>query len=289
MNHLKNRIAIVCSLALGFTATTAPALSIQDSTDEKRGWNWYEDPAPEPEENNPDFAVEPTIPEPTVLKKLRPEAIGKLMDDQLAYAIVSEDVNEVAEYYMLMDFARRRSRTFTALTGVAMLQNPDLNARSQYPVTNAGRKIRSRDRKADRDYRLRQESSEFALVMFSSKGCGYCTVQWGVLQAFHDRTSWAISKIDIDDHPDRAARFNVQGTPMTIMIRKNTDQWFPVSVGAESLPAIADNAYRAVRLLKGEISNQQFLTDEQDNGGFFDPQYVAAERVQNSNSNPTRR
>lgn len=261
--------------------------AVHAEPEEKRGWNWYEDP-PKEEEENPDFASEPVIPAYADLKKMTPAAIGQLMDDQLAYAIVSEDVGEVAEYYQLMDFARKRSRTFTALTSVAMLQNPNLNARSQYPITNAGRTVRSKGRKEDRDLRLRAERDQFALVMFSSQGCGYCNIQWGILQAFSDRTGWKISKMDVAEFPERAARFNVQGTPMTILIRKNTQDWFPVSVGAENLPALADNTYRAVRLILGEISNQQFLTHEGDDGGFFDPAHVA-QSVNSQSSYPASR
>ena len=244
---------------------------------EKRGWNWYQDPPKEVDEINPDFAYEPELPPFETLTKMTPKAVGELMEAQLSFAIVSEEVGEVAEYFTLLDFVRRRSRTFTALTGVALLKNPALNARTSYPITNAGRTIRSRERKAEKDTRLQAERGEFALVMFSSQGCGFCGVQWGVLQAFQDRTGWNVTKVDIADYPERAARFNVTGTPMTILIRKNSREWFPVSAGAVSLPEVSDNAYRAIRVLKGEISVQQFLNSESDDGGFFDTRSAAFE------------
>lgn len=241
----------------------------------KRGWNWYEDP-PKPIETNPDFATKPRIPPIDKLRRMKPEAVGELMEAQLSYAIASEEVAEVADYYTLLDFVRRRSRTFTALTGIALLQNPGLNARTGYPVTNAGRTIKSRERKFERDQRLIAESRGFALIMFTSKGCGFCKVQWGTIQAFKDRTGWSIRRLDIAEYPGRAARFNVRATPMTILIKKGSDAWFPISVGVESLPVIADNAYRAVRLLSGEINQQQFLNYESDDGGFFDPGHLGA-------------
>lgn len=235
----------------------------------KRGWNWYDDPAPI-EEHNPDFAYEPNLPPFETLKQMKPEAVGKLMESQLAYAIVSEDVGEVAEYYQILDFVRRRSKTFTALTGVALLKNPELNARTSYPITNAGRTVRSKAQKQEKQERLVVERGEFALVMFSSKGCQFCDIQWGVLKSYQDRTGWNVTKIDIAEFPERAARFNISGTPMTILLRKNSPDWFPVAAGAVSLPEVTDNAYRAIRVLKGEISVQQFLSHESDDGGFFD-------------------
>jgi conjugal transfer pilus assembly protein TraF len=241
----------------------------------KRGWNWYEDPPTVMEEPNPDFAYEPELPPLETLKQMTPKAVGDLMEAQLSYAIVSEEVEEVAEYFTILDFVRRRSKTFTALTGVALLKNPALNARTSYPITNAGRTVRSKERKAEKDSRLQGERGEFALVMFSSESCGFCDVQWGVLQSFQDRTGWNVTKVDIAEYPERAARFNVTGTPMTILIRKNSREWFPVSAGAVSLPEVSDNAYRAIRVLKGEISVQQFLNNESDDGGFFDPRSTA--------------
>lgn len=239
-------------------------------SDGKRGWNWYEEP-PVTEEVDPNIATKPVVPPIDQLRRMTPEAVGDIMEQQLAYAIASEEVGEVAAYYTLLDFVRRRSRTFTALTSIAMLQNPALNARTDYPVTNAGRTVKSRERKHERNQRLIREGHGYALIMFSSEGCGYCGVQWGTIQAFKDATGWAIRRLDVAEFPGRAARFNIEATPTTILIKKGSDAWFPVSVGLESLPVISDNAYRAIRLLSGEINQQQFFNYESDDGGFFDP------------------
>ncbi len=249
---------------------------------QKRGWNWYEDPRRE-EEINPIFATEPELPSFDDLKKMTPKAVGDLMEAQLAYAIVSEEVSEVAEYYQILDFVRRRSKTFTALTGVALLKNPELNARTSYPITNAGRRVRSQQVKREKSEKLIAVRGEFALVMFSSEGCGYCDIQWGVIKSFQDRTGWNVSRVDIDQYPERAARFNITGTPMTLLIRKNSPDWFPVAAGAVSLPEVTDNAYRAIRVLEGEISVQQFLSNESDDGGFFDTGAAALKAQPSSN------
>ncbi|WP_418382040.1 transposase [Yersinia enterocolitica] len=62
-------------------------------------------------------------------------------------------------------------------------------------------------------------------------------------------------------------------TPVTVLIRKNGDskQWMPVSVGVDSLSNLRSNIYRITRLFGGEIKPQQFYTNEQQQGGFFDP------------------
>lgn len=248
-------------------AILGPAFA-SGAPDVKQGYWWYEDPRPQEES----AALEaPAIPKGTALETLKPSEIQSLIDAQLDYALVVQTPEAVTDYYRLVDLSRRRSRGFAALTNVVLLENPALNARAAYPVTNAGRDELTRRREGERASRLAAERNEFALIMFSSKRCGFCGSQWNVVQLFADKTGWIVKNIDVDLEPEKAARFGVEGTPMTILIRKGTPQWFTVGVGTDSYPALADNAYRAIRLLKGEIDERQFFNGEGDDGGFFDP------------------
>ncbi len=253
-----------CAFIILFAAA---ARAGADGGQEKQGYWWY---APPPAESE-DRLDAPAIPKGDALERLKPSEIQSLIDAQLDYALVIQTPEAVADYYRLIDLSRRRSRGFAALTNVVLLENPELNARSAYPITNAGRDELTRRREGERTQRLVAERGEFALIMFSSRSCGFCGSQWNVVKLFADKTGWIVRNIDVDLEPDKAARFGVQGTPMTILIRKGTPQWFTVGVGTDSYPALADNAYRAIRLLKGEINERQFFNGEGDDGGFFDP------------------
>ena len=258
--------AYLAILLAGFYAGGARG----EEPDEKRGYWWYVEPPQEEEE--PIGPQAPEIPPLERLEAMAPKEIGALMEAQLDYALVVQSVEAVEDYYRLVDLVRRRSRGFAALASVAMLQNPDLNARSAYPTTNPGREELTRRREQERDLRLARERQSFALLMFSSENCTFCVSQWGVLQYFADRTGWIVRKIDVQREPAKAARFNVTGTPVTVLIERDTENWFPVAVGSESFPAVADNAYRAVRFLRGEITETQFFNGAGDDGGFFDPE-----------------
>lgn len=253
---------------LSVIAVLSPAAAADAKPPEKQGYWWYEDP--KPEELAEDI-VAPVMPKGESLEKLKPSEIQSLIDAQLDYALVVQTPEAVTDYYRLVDLSRRRSRGFAALTNVVLLENPALNARAAYPITNAGRDELTRRREGERASRLVAERNEFALIMFSSKRCGFCGSQWNVVQLFADKTGWIVRNVDVDREPEKAARFGVEGTPMTILIRKGTPQWFTVGVGTDSYPALADNAYRAIRLLKGEIREPQFFNGEGDDGGFFDP------------------
>ncbi|MEL6277290.1 MAG: conjugal transfer protein TraF [Pseudomonadota bacterium] len=254
--------------ALVLAAAISPcgsALGTPSAAPEKTGYWWYEDPKEEEPRQGP------AIPDDAALAQLPPSDIQALIDAQLEHALVAQTPEAVADYYRLIDLSRRRSRGFAALSNVVLLENPELNARSAYPITNAARDELTRRRERERTERLQRARSEFALIMFSSERCAFCISQWNVMQYFAEQTGWIIKRVDVDLEPSKAARFNVQGTPMTVMIRRNSTQWFPVAVGSDSYPVLADNAYRAIRLMKGEINERQFFNGEGDDGGFFDP------------------
>jgi conjugal transfer pilus assembly protein TraF len=106
--------------------------------------------------------------------------------------------------------------------------------------------------------------------MFSQEGCDYCRIQLDALKIFQDRYHWDIRVVDKAENPLMASRFNVNITPYTFIIERDTKEWMPVSVGAESLNQIEKGVYRALRLLNKEITPQQYFTTEENDGGFFD-------------------
>ena len=236
------------------------------------GYWWYKDPAVEADVRT---AEKPTIPPLDQLRQMHPDDFQGLITAQLNYALVDQTTESVADFYRLVDFARRQSRSFASLHGKVLLENPELNPHTSYATTNAGRSAQRKTRQQNQLQRLVHERGEFAIVMFSLEGCGFCDAQWAVLQHFSDRTGWQIVRLDMHEHADKAARFNITSAPVTVMLRQGGQQWANVAIGAQSLPSVMEAAHRQIRVLKGEIQPGQFYTDPHDEGGFFDPQEAA--------------
>jgi conjugal transfer pilus assembly protein TraF len=234
---------------------------------EKQGYWWYEKKAAEDAED----VKKPIIPPVAALMKMKAASLAKLIDDQKEYALTVLTKEATTDYWRLVDVTRRRSLAFTALTSQAMLETPALNVRGAYPVNGPGRTEYLQTKQRERDQRLMLERHEFALTMFSKEGCSFCVSQWSILQSFADKYHWQIVRMDVDDRPDLAARFNITSTPVTVMIQRGTKQAVPVAVGSEALSNIVDNTYRAVRLIRGEIDAKQGFNTESDDGQFFDP------------------
>ncbi|MGE9115670.1 conjugal transfer protein TraF, partial [Escherichia coli] len=117
----------------------------------------------------------------------------------------------------LQDFARRKARAFAGVTQLALLLHPELNAKAANPMIGEARDVLGAHKDEVRRQYLRARSSEFALVMFGRTTCGYCRVQWPIVQRFQDEMGWQTSQIDLDRRPDLGSRFGVEVTP-TIMV-----------------------------------------------------------------------
>lgn len=242
------------------------------STSEKHGIFWYETPPKKeaaPEEEFP----KPVIPSAEVMYKMHPKQLKKLLEDAHEYGIYKLTPEATLDYYKVLDVVRRKGAAFTSLSGYVMLQNPDLNGAMDYPVTRPGNAARVKQMNEDIDNTLVKNRSQYALLYFSQPQCGYCLQQHQILENFVRDTGWYIKEIDIIQKPEAAAKFNVDRTPVTVLIKKDSasNQWMPVSVGVDSLSSIKANIARMVRQLNGDSSPQQFYTDPSQNGGFFDP------------------
>ncbi|MEO7170370.1 MAG: conjugal transfer protein TraF [Sphingomonas sp.] len=249
-----------------------PASAQADQRDETRGYWWYA-PAPKPAPEkaaDEEEVAKPAIPPMAELVKWSPPRIAKLIVQQRDYAATVLTVDAVADFWRLEDFARRKARAFAGVTQLAMLAHPELNAKAANPMIGEARDAMSAEKEGVRRQYLRAHASEFALVMFARTSCGYCRVQWPIIQRFQDEMGWQVTMMDLDRRPDLGQRYGVEVTPTTMIIRRNSAQRMVIAAGVETYPNIAQMAYQAVKLLSGDIRPEQWLTGAGEENGFFD-------------------
>ncbi|OHT21666.1 hypothetical protein BHE75_03677 [Sphingomonas haloaromaticamans] len=237
----------------------------------KQGYWWYQAPPSPPEKpDDADALVKPVIPPMAELATWAPPKIRKLIEQQRDYAATVLTVDAVADFWRLQDFARRKARAFAGITQIAMLQYPELNSKSANPMVGDARSELTAEKDAIRRSYLRAHGGEFALVMFSRSTCGYCRVQWPIIQRFQEEMGWQVTLMDIDKRPEVRERFGVEITPTTMVIRRGSQQRMIIASGVEAYPNLAQMAYQAVRLLRGDIRPEQFMTGPGEDAGFFD-------------------
>lgn len=236
----------------------------------KQGYWWYETPPPPTEPDAVEELVKPEIPPMAQLATWTPPRIRKLIEQQRDYAATVLTVEAVADFWRLQDFARRKARAFAGVTQLAMLKHPELNSKSANPMVGDARAEMNAQKDGLRRSYLRAKAGEFALVMFSRATCGYCRVQWPILQRFQEEMGWQVTLMDIDLRPELARRYGIEITPTTMVIRRNSAQRMVIASGVETYPNLAQTAYQATRLLSGDIRPEQFMTGPGEEDGFFD-------------------
>lgn len=251
------------------TAAAAPDREPVPPAGSRQGYWWYEAPAPE-ETADHDLAARPKIPPMSELATWTPPRIRKLIEEQRDYAATVLTVEAVSDFWRLQDFARRKARAFAGVTQLAMLQHPELNSKSANPMVGDARSQLTAQKDTIRRAYLRAHAGEFAIVMFSRTTCGYCRVQWPIVQRFQEEMGWQVTAIDLDRRPGVGERFGVEVTPTTMVIRRASNQRMVIASGVEAYPALAQMAYQAVRLLRGDIRPEQFMTGPGEDDGFFD-------------------
>ncbi|MCC4234807.1 conjugal transfer protein TraF [Sphingobium soli] len=243
--------------------------AVAQETSARRGYWWYV-PKPDPAEPGEAEVSTPVIPPMAELAKWSPPRIAKLIVEQRDYAATVLTVEAVSDFWRLQDFARRKARAFAGVTQLAMLVHPELSAKSANPMVGNARDALGAEKDAVRRSYLRSRGSEFALVMFSRASCGYCRVQWPIIQRFQEETGWQVMRQDLDQKPELGTRFGVEVTPTTMVIRRHSSQRMVIANGVEAFPTLIQTAYQAVKLLSGDIRPEQFLTGAGEENGFFD-------------------
>lgn len=258
-------------ISLAFHAT-ASASAEPVKNNPKHGLFWYETPKKEEEKKAEAKYPRPVVPSAEELFQMHPKDMQELLDKTRDYAVYKLSPDAVLDYYKVQDATRRKASAFTNLTGYVMLDNPSLNAAQDYPITNPGNAEKQREKQKSKNELLQKNRNEYALLFFTEPNCGFCVQQSQILENFQRDSSWYIKQIDITREPAAKKKFNVDRAPVTILIKRNApDKWMPVSVGVDSLDNLRTSIYNMTRVLNGDTDPRQFFTNEQQQGGFFDP------------------
>lgn len=259
-----------CLASIGVVMILVSSVSGADvyRKDGQRGWWWYEDPPPI---HNEEKAPQPSLP------AYSPEQMWTMDSDQLreyAEAVKKEAVRlpseeNVRRHYVVQDVIRRKAVAFANASEVVWQKHPELSVAKDSPLAAPGRKAVTREKVEERERVLANGKERFALLYFKSESCSFCQEQDGILGYFQDRFGWTIKPIDVDKQPGLANRFGVQTTPALLLIQRGSQDFIPVTAGVASASEIEAKLYRGIRLLRGEVSPENFnLYDFQKGGGF---------------------
>ena len=238
----------------------------------KQGWWWYQQ---EPEED-PETPEKKRLPEMKdfsyqQLWNMYPDDFHELLNTFMKKAVQKPDEKIVMDYLMMQDIARRKSLAFAAVMSYVNQKNQELGTQSVYPFTAPGQSAMVSMRVRAQEQTLAVAREQFALIMFTRQGCDFCVAQASILEFFVNKYGWPVRAVDMDDHPNMAAKFNIKMAPTLIMVDKDSKQSIPISVGVMSMSDLVLKIYRSVRFMRGEITPQQWFMHDFERGKSNDP------------------
>lgn len=264
---------LIAALTLVSFAATAEAGYYSDSG---KGWWWYQKEPDKQEEMENEPKTKKAKKAPALsdysydeIWNMHPDDFEKFGEALKRKAVQYPSEENVKDYFEVQEIARKKALAFTNVAQYVWQKYPELTTAKDYPIATPGNLSRVGQIKEEKTRKLRDNREEFALIYFYKTDCGYCQQQQPIIDWFTSTTGWQVKRIDIEENPGLAGRFAVEVTPTMILIQKGNQNSFPVSSGLITAEEIEDKTYRAVRLLKGEITPEEFsLYDFQRGGGF---------------------
>ncbi len=251
--------------------------------DKKHGWYWYEKEPGELEKKEipkPDRIVNLKAYTYDDLWNMYPDDFQELVELVKKKAVQYPTKDNVKDFMFLQDIARRKALAFAGVFTYVAQDSHELTTKDVYPITKPGQRARVANIMQEKKSIIRASGEDFALIMFFSDGCSYCQAQLPILQYFIDNFKWPVRMVNIDENPGAAARFNVSIVPQMILVYKKTGDYMPISTGVISLSELKAKLYRSIRLMRGEITPQQWFLYEFEKNKSADPLKYVGKNVQ---------
>lgn len=274
------RIIIIIALCLICSASTfAGSLTNKAKDDTLRGWWWYEIETEKPavekdklKEAKPDRIL-PSLKDYTSeqLWNMHPDDFQPLVQDFLKKAVQTPTIDNVKDFYVMVDIARMKSHVFQNVAGAVWQQYPNMSLNADLPTSALGRTMKVKMQVNEVKSRISEAAADFALVYFYAENCEFCKAEDSVIKGFIDKYGWEVKRVEINDDPALAARFEVKVTPYLMLIYRDSKEYFPVAIGVSSREEIEERIYRGIRLLTGEVSPESYTMHDFQRGGKMDP------------------
>ena len=251
--------------------------------DKKNGWYWYEiEPEQLEKKEIPKSDRNINLKAYTYddLWNMYPDDFQELVELIKKKAVQYPTKDNVKDFMFLQDIARRKAVAFAGVFTYVAQNSHELTTKDVYPITRPGQRARVSNIMQEKNNIIQVAGEDFAMIMFFSDNCNYCHAQLPILQYFMDNFKWPVRMVNIDENPNIAARFNVLTVPQIILIYKKTGDYMPISTGVISLSELKTKLSRSIRLMRGEITPQQWFLYKFEKNKSADPLKYVGKNVQ---------
>lgn len=203
--------------------------------------------------------------------EMHPDDFQPLLNDFQKKAVMAPTIENVKEYYVIQDIARRKALAYANVASTVIQKYPNLSMEKDYPTVVPGQVAFQKQKLKEIQAKIQAAKNDFALLYFYSPTCEYCLEQSQILEFFTQKYAMDIRGMNIHENPNAASEFRVYGVPTLLLIRRGSKETFPVSSGVVSLDMLEDRLYRGIRLMNNEITPMEYSLYDFQRGGGLDP------------------
>lgn len=198
------------------------------------------------------------------LWNMHPDNLQALIDKIMKKANTgTPEPSVVKEFYVLVDLVKKRATSFTAVSYYVGLNSPELDE-PWYGGTPMESDVYYKTRLSEVRKELNSQSGEYAILFFTEPNCPYCDKQQVLLDSLNRKLTLE-NQFQLNIRKARgktpiAKAMNIQQVPALVLISKNNkDKFIPISRGLLKSDQIEHNIYAGIRLMKGEITPDEFF------------------------------
>lgn len=254
-----------------FAGDTAPNEPQAYYDDRQGGWYWYEkEEIPEKKED--------TLPNMEVLWNMHPDEFSDLREQVTKKAVQNPTEENVLNYLMMVDISKKKSVAFSSVVALVGQKNPAFAGNESSSPNNApGQRAMREQRESEINQTIANNIDGFAIIMFTADGCGFCDSQSDILEYFNNMFGWPIRKVNINENPAMATKFQVEMTPTLILVQRESGDFMPLSSGVISMSDLKLRLYRSIRHMQGGATPEQWFMHEYERNKGGDPlQHISA-------------
>ncbi|MEM3265249.1 MAG: conjugal transfer protein TraF, partial [Thermoplasmata archaeon] len=206
------------------------------------------------------------------MMKMSVKQLHAVMKHLLDQAVSDPTVENVKDYLMAVDAARRKALAFTYMTMYVQQKYPQLSVLSGAPITQPGQNSEIRQTNDIINNTIKDGSNNYALLLFTTDNCQNCVVQKNILGFLTHNSNWIVRDIDITNAPEIKKVFHITEVPYLILIKRGDNRWFPIAAGVHSLDTIKHNMYYAIEYLNGNYSPKEWGLIPTEGSSMFNPE-----------------
>lgn len=260
-------IAAFCFYVKGYAAETIT------NYNPIKGWYWYQNPSKKTKNKKKKTVKNNSVHYQTYTYKqlynMYPDEFQAVLKRALKQAVQNPTVDNVKQYLLLQDIARRKSAEFTNVVTYVTQRTPSLSLTKDYPNATPGINTRRGQMYAENRKVLSDAAGKYGLLFFVKDKCPYCNREAAIVEYLESKYNWDVVTVNVDKKPDVASVFKVKYTPELVLVDRKSGKWINAGNGVLAENQLENRLYRGVRYFQGKIDPRNWnIYDFQKGGGF---------------------